>query len=440
MSAIALVLMLLLPAAAAAQDPAPRPAGPPRVLAVQFDHAVNPVTQELVVDAIARAEDEGYAAVVVLLDTPGGLDSSMREIVQAQLSARVPVIVYVAPDGARAASAGVFLMMAADVAAMAPQTNLGSSTPISVQGGELPEDARRKAINDAAAYLRALAEEHGRDGDWAELAVREGANLTARDAARRNVVDAVAPDLATLLERIDGTRTEPKGLVLETAGARVEYVELSTWRSILNVLIDPNLIVILLSVGVLGIIIEVASPGLVVPGTLGALSLVLALFGLQALPLGWAGIALMALAAGLFAAEAFAPGVGVFAACGAVAFAAGALLLFDPAGDDFAVSAWVAVGVGAALAALATLAVVKAGQANRPASRTGGRELIGEVGVVREALAPTGAVFVRGELWRAHAPGPALAPGTRVEVLDLRHDLVLEVAERTATDSDKETL
>lgn len=434
MLAIVLVLMLLVPASAVAQ--APEGGGPaPRILAVQFDHAVNPVTQELAVDAIERAEDEGYAAVVILLDTPGGLDSSMREIVQAQVTARVPVIVYTSPDGARAASAGVFLMMAGDVAAMAPQTNLGSSTPISVQGGELPEDARRKAVNDAAAYLRALAEEHGRNGDWAELAVREGANLTAREAERRNVIDVVAPDLATLLERVDGTRTAPKGLVLDTAGATVEVVELSTWRRVLNVLIDPNLLVILLSVGVLGLIIELTSPGLVVPGTVGALSLVLALFGLQAVPLSWAGIALMVLAFGLFAAEAFAPGVGVFAACGAVAFAAGALLLFDPAGDDFAVSAWVALGVGAALAGVAVLAVHKARQANRPSTSTGGRGLIGEVGVVREAVAPNGAVFVHGELWRAHSPGHSLEPGTRVEVLDLRDDLVLEVAEPV----DKET-
>src|SRR5919109_2039890 len=210
---LALILTLAQGAAAAER---------PRVLAVEFAASVNPVTKDFLIGEIERAERDGYAAVVLLTDTPGGLDASMRDVIKTQLAADVPVVLYVYPPGARAASAGVFLAMAADVAAMAPQTNIGSSTPVSVSGEEIPEDVRRKVVNDAAAYIRALADEHGRNGDWAESAVREGANLPARAALERNVVDVVAPDLHTLLERIDGMKTQPKGLVLRTAGAQVE--------------------------------------------------------------------------------------------------------------------------------------------------------------------------------------------------------------------------
>ena len=214
-----LSLALVFAGAAAAQ--------PPRVLAVEFENDVNPVTQEYVTDAIDKAEDEGYAAVVILLDTPGGLDSSMREIIKRELNATVPVVMYVYPPGSRAASAGAFLVMAADIAAMAPQTNIGSSTPVNLGGGDIPRDLRNKIVNDAAAYIRELATEHGRDADAAERFVRQGANLGARDALEQNVVDVIAPDVPTLLEQIDGMRTKPKGLVLQTAGAEIETIQMS---------------------------------------------------------------------------------------------------------------------------------------------------------------------------------------------------------------------
>jgi membrane-bound serine protease (ClpP class) len=201
----------------------------------------------------------------------------MREIIKAELAARLPVVLYVHSPGARAASAGVFLAMAADVAAMAPQTNIGSATPVSVGDEAIPEDARRKVVNDAAAYIRSLAEEHGRNGAWAESAVRKGSNLPARTALKHNVVDIVAADLRTLLERIDGTKTVPKGLVLKTAGAEIERVEMSLWKRILNTAIDPNIVVLLLSLGALGILIELWNPGLILPGAVGAISLLLGL-------------------------------------------------------------------------------------------------------------------------------------------------------------------
>jgi membrane-bound serine protease (ClpP class) len=224
------------------------------------------------------------------------------------------------PVGGRGASAGVFLAMAADLAAMSPQTNIGSSTPIAVTGDEIPEDARRKVVNDAAAYIRSLAEEHGRNGDWAESAVREGSNLPAREALARGVVEAVAPTLPALLEEIDGTETRPKGIVLRTAGAEVDRVEMPLWTRILVTIVDPNIIVLLLSLGALGILIELYNPGLIFPGTIGAISLIVALFGLQVLPISWAGLLLMLLALVFFTAEAFVASYGALALAGAISF------------------------------------------------------------------------------------------------------------------------
>jgi membrane-bound serine protease (ClpP class) len=400
----------------------------PRVLAVEFASSVNPVTKDYLIGEIERAEHGGYDAVVLLTDTPGGLDSSMREIIKKQLAARVPVVLYVSPQGARAASAGVFLAMAADVAAMAPQTNIGSSTPIAVGSGEIPEDARRKIINDAAAYIRSLAEEHGRNADWAESAVRRGANLPARDALERNVVDVVARDLPTLLERIDGIETKPKGLVLRTARAEIEHVQMSFWKRMLNTVADPNVIVLLLSLGMLGIVIELLNPGLILPGTVGAISLILGLFGLQLLPVSWAGMLLMLLAVAFFVAEAFVPSFGALTLAGAVSFFFGALMLFDPAGDAFQVSVPVALGIAGAFALVTAVALTKVVQVRRLAPATGlQRDLVGKDGYVREPLAPTGLVFVNGELWRARVEGEPVEAGDAVRVESVDDELVLHV-------------
>jgi membrane-bound serine protease (ClpP class) len=403
-------------------------AATPRVLAVEFDNDVNPVTADYVTGEIDRANDERYQAVVILLDTPGGLSDAMKDIYQEELASEIPVIVYVSPDGARAASAGVWIGQAADLLAMAPSTNLGSSTPVAAGGGEIPSDLRRKAINDAAKSLRALAEEHGRNGDWAEQAVRKAANLTAREALRMNVIDVIAPTLPALLNRVDGRMTKPDGKVLRTAGARIEHVEMSLWKRILDTLIDPNLIVILMSVGVLGITIELWNPGLILPGTVGAISLVIGLFGLQILPVSWAGILLMLLAAGFFVAEAFVISHGALTLAGAVAFVIGSLMLFDPAGENYQVSLTVALIVAGVMATMVGLAMAKIVQVRRAPVVTGQSELIGQVGVVRQALDPEGLVFVHGELWRARTDGESVSPGETVRVEGFDDGLTLRVA------------
>lgn len=400
----------------------------PRVLAVEFDNDVNPVTAGYVVDQIERANEENYNAVVIVLDTPGGLASAMKDIYEAELASKVPVIVYVSPEGARAASAGVWISQAADLLAMAPQTNIGSSTPVSVGGEDIQEDLRNKVVNDAAASLRALAREHGRNVKWVDAAVRRGANLSAREALEMNVIDVIAPDLPTLLNQIDGMETQPKMLLLETAGAKIDEVEMSFWKQILDTLIDPNLIVILMSIGVLGITIELWSPGLILPGTVGAISLIIGLFGLQILPVSWAGVLLLLLAAGFFVAEMFVVSHGALALAGAVAFVIGSLMLFDPAGESYQVSLQVALGVAATMALMVGLVVAKLVQVRRAEVVTGQEELIGQVGIVRQELDPVGLVFVHGELWRAKTAGEAIGPGRQVRVEGLEDALTLTVA------------
>jgi membrane-bound serine protease (ClpP class) len=395
---------------------------------VVLENDINPVTQDYLIDAIERGEREDYDAVVIELDTPGGLDSSMRAIIKKELEADVPVVVYVYPPGSRSASAGAFITLAADVAAMAPATNIGSSTPVAVGGGEIPTDLRRKVINDAAAYARELAETHGRNGDWAEEAVRSASNLGAQQALEENVVDVVAPDLPTLLNDIDGMKTEPKGFVLNTAGATVDTIEMSLWKRILDTLIDPNLIVLLMSIGVLGITIEILNPGLILPGTVGVISLIIGLFGLQVLPVSWAGLLLMILAAAFFVAEAFVPSHGALALAGGVAFVIGSLMLFDPAGDGYQVSIWVALAVGGTLALVTAIVITKAVRARRAPTKTGSEEMVGEIGVVRRDLDPSGLVNIHGEIWKAFTDGEPVGQGEYVRVESVGDDLVLGVS------------
>jgi membrane-bound serine protease (ClpP class) len=411
-------ISLLVPALAAGQEEQPR------VLAAHLDNDINPVTQEYVEDAVDRAEDEGFAAFVLVLDTPGGLASSMRGMVKRFLASDVPVIVYVAPPGSSADSAGAVITMAADVAAMAPQTNIGSSTPISLSGEDISEDLRRKIVNDAAAYTGELAREHRRNGRAARKMVTEAANYGAREAARIGLVDVVSPTLPALLDEIDGTKTVPKGLVLATAGAEIEEIEMSFWQRARDLLVDPNLIALMLSIGLLGIVVELWSPGLVFPGTVGAISLILALYGLQVLPVSLAGLLLMLLAAAFFVAEAFVPTHGALTVAGGIMFVLGSLILFDPAGEAYQVSLPVAIGIAATLALLLGIAFSRVVRVARRPAAVGTEGLVGGEAVVRR----DGLVALNGELWRAHAAdGSPLVAGEHVRVERVEDDLRLVV-------------
>jgi membrane-bound serine protease (ClpP class) len=385
----------------------------PRVLAIEFDNDVNPVTQDYIVGELHRAEREKFDAAVILMDTPGGLASSMREIVKELLELEIPGIVYVSPPGSSADSAGAVIGQAADVLAMAPQTNIGSSTPISLGGEDISADLRRKIVNDAEAYIRELALEHGRNGDAAARMVTEGENFGAREAKRLNVVDVLAPTLPALLNEIDGTKTVPKGLVLNTKGATIETVEMSLWKRALDLLIDPNIVALMLSLGLLGIVVELWNPGLIFPGTVGAISLIVGLYGLQVLPVSLAGVLLMLLSAAFFVAEAFVMSHGALTVAGAVTFVIGALMLFDPAGEAYQVSIWTALAIAGTLALLLGVALSRVVRVARRPAAVGVGQLVGDEGEVRR----DGYVLVAGELWRARsADGRALEPGERVRV------------------------
>lgn len=397
-----------------------------RVLVVSFVNDVNPVTQEYLLGEIRRGERDGYAAVVIELDTPGGLGSSMRAIVKGILAAKVPVVVYVAPAGASADSAGAVIGMAADVLAMAPQTNIGSSTPISTTGEDFSKDLRRKVVNDASAYIGELAREHGRNVGEAERMVHQASNLGAREALRLNVADLVAADYPALFRQLDGLKTKPKGLVLATgASPAVERVGMSRWKRVLDTLIDPNIVTLLLSVGLLGIVVELWNPGLIFPGTVGAVSLILGLYGLQVLPVSAAGILLMLLAAAFLLAEPFVTSHGALAVAGGAFFVLGTLLLFDPAGPVYHVSLQVSIGIATILAASMGFAMTKAAKLRGTPVAVGAHTLIGERAVVRS----DGHIHVQGELWRVRsAAGPAPLPGDRVEVTAIDETLALVVA------------
>lgn len=426
-------LLLLLVMAGTLAFALPAAGATPKVLVAEFDKDVNPVTQDYLQDQVRRAEREGYAALVIELDTPGGLGSSMRELVKTFLAAKVPVIVWVAPSGSSADSAGAVIGQAADVLAMAPQTNIGSSTPITTSGEDLSKDLRRKVVNDAAAYIAELAREHGRNAEAAEAMVREAANYGAREAEARNIVDLIAPTLPGLLDEVDGLVTKPKGLTLQTAGAEVDRVEMSAWKKALDLLIDPNVIALMLSLGVVGILVELWNPGLVFPGTVGAISLIVGLYGLQVLPVSIAGALLMLLAVAFLVAEAFVASQGALTVAGAVTFVIGSLMLFDPAGPAYQVSVWTAAGISVTMALLVGIALTRVARARQTPVAVGVGSLVGVPAVVRSG----GLVSVNGELWRARrADGATMQHGQHVVVEAVGDDLELVVGSEHPNERD----
>jgi membrane-bound serine protease (ClpP class) len=396
----------------------------PRVLAIHFSLDINPVTQDYVNHQLDRAQNDHYDAAVILLDTPGGLSSSMEAIYKKELASKIPVIVYIAPKGAAAASAGVFVSQAADLLAMAPDTNIGSSTPIDQSGGNLGSDLRRKTINHFAAKLRSLAENHGRNGDWADKAVREASNLTEQEALRMNVIDVVAPDLPTLLNKIDGRVTIPNHYKLHTADAQITYASPSFFTRFLNVLIDPNLITLLFLAGIAGIGYEIFHPGVVLPGALGGVALVTALFGFSILPISWAGVALLLLGIALLVIDAHVTSHGALTIAGLIAFVIGSLMLFRNAPSPYHANAWLVSSIAVVLGSAWLFAMTKAVQVRRSPVSVGPQTIVGEIGEFRG----DGQVYVRGELWRAKAPdGLSLRRGQKVRVDGIEPGLVLDV-------------
>jgi membrane-bound serine protease (ClpP class) len=418
---LALVFSLAFALALAATAHA---ASRPHVLAVKFDTEINPVTADYVNHQIDRANSGHYDAVVIQLDTPGGLSSSMESIYKKELASKIPVIVYISPKGAAAASAGVFVSEAADLLAMAPDTNIGSSTPIDQSGGNLGSDLRRKVINHYAAKLRSLAENHGRNGDWADQAVRKASNKTETEALKLHIVDVLAPDLRTLLDKVDGRVTIPNHYRLHTANARITYASPGFFTRLLNTLIDPNLITLLFLAGLAGIGYEVFHPGVVLPGALGAVALVTALFGFSVLPISWAGLALLLLGVALLVIDAHVTTHGALTTAGLISLVVGSLMLFRNAPSPYHASAPLLISVAVVIGGAWAFAVSKAVAVRRTPVAVGPQQLVGEVGEYRGA----GMVFVNGELWQARtANGLLLEQGQKVRVDHVDPALVLDV-------------
>jgi membrane-bound serine protease (ClpP class) len=409
----------------------------PLVQSFALDVTINPASARWVDDALGDAKRDGADLVIFRLDTPGGLDESMRDIVKDIIGAPMPVVVYVSPDGARAASAGMYITEAADVAAMAPQTNIGSATPISLGGGEQDRVLGRKVRNDATAYARALAEGHGRNGDLAAETVRRAVNVPASEALRRRLIDVIAPSQDELVRKLDGYRVKgPKRQTLETTGARIESRDLPFKYQVLELLVNPSTVFLLFTLGLIGLGFELFHPGAILPGSIGAVSLIIALFGLAQLPINIAGLLLILLAFGLFVAEAFILSHGALAAGGIIALVFGGLLLFDTDSDAYEISVPIVIFTAAVLGGFFVWVISKAVQARHRKVYTGSEEMIGARGVVRSALDPVGHVFVQGALWRARTPdGRRMEPGERVTV-DAIDGLTLTVSPDAGPDSE----
>ena len=380
----------------------------PHVDVLLVEGVINPVVVEYMLESIKRGEDEGAVAVIFQLDTPGGLVESTRLIVKAILNAQVPVVVYVSPSGARAASAGTFITMAGHIAAMAPSTNIGAAHPVSGEGKDIEGDMRAKAENDLAAFARSIAERRQRNANWAEQAVRESVAITESKAEEINVIDLVAEDLPDLLTKLDGWRLslDHKNVALRTANAIVREREMHWRQRVLAVLSHPQIALMLLSLGSLGLLIELYNPGLIFPGVIGAIALLLAFYSLQTLPINYAGLLLIGLAILMFILEAHITSFGLLALGGVVSMLLGALMLIDTPEEYLRIpllTILVVVGTTAALFLFISGAAVRSAK-RQPVSGLEG--LIGTLGTTVTRLEPTGTVRVRGTLWTARSSIP----------------------------------
>ena len=403
-----------LVAGSAAQDDAGT------AVSIEIPGTIDPATERWLGEALDDAADEDADVVILRIDTPGGLDTSMREMVQDILAAPMPVIAYVSPNGARAASAGLFVVQAADVAAMAPQTNIGAASPVSIGGGDVDDVLGQKIENDAGAYVRALTEGHGRNGDLAEEMVTDAVSVTSEEALDEGLIDVIAASERELLDELEGFQVQgPKAQRLETEGLAIETKDMPLQFDILQILVNPTVAYLLLIAGLMGLAIELfAGGGLIAPGVLGALSLLLGAYGTALLPVTFVGVLLLVAGIALIVAEAHLPTHGILGAAGVGALVVSGLLLFDTNSDALEVSVPVVIVTGLAIGGLIAFAVQKALQANRAQPRTGWEELLGEVGEVRAPLSPVGQVFVEGALWRARPvdEGVTLDRGYRVRV------------------------
>jgi membrane-bound serine protease (ClpP class) len=387
------------------------------VVLATYDGVINPVSAEYLHDALVSAQEDRAQAVIFRLNTPGGLDTSMRLIIKDITGATIPVIVYVSPSSGRAASAGVFITMAAHVAAMAPGTNIGAAHPVAMGGEKMDREMMEKVENDSVAYLKSIAQQRGRNVVWAEEAVRKSVSVTEQEALKLKIIDMVADDLPSLLKQLDGRTVglQSGPVVLHTAGTSLHEFPMGLRLEFLKILSDPNIAYLLMTIGTIGIIAELYSPGAILPGVVGAISLILAFYSFQSLPVNYAGILLFLLGIAFFILEANVTSYGLLAIGGVVAMLIGSVMLIKTDVEFLQIS-WSVILPVVTLAALFSLFIVGMGvKAMRRRPMTGREEMVGLVGIVKTALAPHGQFAVHGELWEAVSEQP-LQPGDEAEV------------------------
>jgi membrane-bound serine protease (ClpP class) len=397
--------------------------------AVRISGAINPVVADFIADQLAKADEDRATAFLIEIDTPGGLDSAMRKIIQAILAARAPVIVYVAPAGARAASAGALITLAADFAAMAPGTNIGAATPVSIGiGGGMDETMKHKVVNDAVAYARSIAEQRGRNPDWAERIVRDGASTAASEALGLKVIDLVVDSRAELLKQLDGRRylRDGKEHRLALAGAEPVFREMSWTRQILNVVSDPTIAYLLMMLGILGIFFEISQPGVVLPGVVGALAILLALFAFQALPVNYVGVLLILLGLVLFILEIKVTSYGMLSVGAIIALTMGSLMLIDSPDPVMRISLSVIASTVASCTGFILFCLWFVTRSQKRRVVTGQEGLVGEHGRALTAVHAKGRVFVHGEYWDAYADEP-IEDGAEIEVVEVGAQMRLQV-------------
>ena len=392
------------------------------VMRARIKSVIHPISSELILDALSAADKAGAAVVVLELDTPGGLMTSTRDITTGILGAKTPVVVYVSPSGAQAASAGFFILMSADIAAMAPGTNTGAAHPVGAGGEDIEGTMAKKVEEDSAANIRSLAKRNSRNIELAQAAVLESRSFTADEALEGKLIDLVAPSFDKLLEAIDG-RTVKRGdavVTLHTRGARVEEIELSPLRRFLAVIAQPDIALILLTFGGLGLYFELMSPGAILPGVVGGICLILGFFAMSVLPVDYAGVALLVLALVLYIAEVKVVSHGVLGIGGTISLVLGALMLFKSPEPALRVSLEVIVSLAVFSLAVVAFLMTMALRVRRAPVRTGLEGLVHEIGTARSAIDPRGKVFVHGELWDAISDEP-VASGDPVEVVAIRN-------------------
>jgi membrane-bound serine protease (ClpP class) len=404
-------------------------ASPGHVNLVTIDGPIGPVTARIIEKTVDSSVEDGSEALIIELNTPGGLDESMRLITKKILNSRVPVLVYVAPSGSRAASAGVFITLSAHIAAMTPGTNMGAAHPVAM-GGQIDSTMEEKVVNDAAAYIKSIASKRGRNEEWAEESVRKSVSITEKEALELGVIDFVVTDVRALLDSCDGKKVElPSGeKVLDTKEIEVRRAEISVRDRILQVITNPTIAYILLTLGMWGLFFELSNPGAIFPGIVGGICLILAFFGLQTLPVNYAGLLLMILAVIFFILEVKVVSYGALTIGGIISMVFGSLLLFESPLPYMRASLSVIISVAVATALFFIFALGFVIQAHKRKVTTGDQGLLGEVAVARTALNPEGDVFIQGEIWKAEADQP-VKKGEKVVVTGIEQ-LTLKVTKK----------